>query len=285
MLSSVILFIRLYRSQTKPDRSISELLEMYQKSKSQIPNPSIQTATMGLPSVLFIGSTLAFSDQTIRAIAAEFPHLNSMRLSGLPDLHLFAQVHDNIALVIFEQSFADQFGDDIHLLRRACNGARMVLSYSDETVVKRTFDAMRPGTEILPVGFLPMDRPLDAWLAITGLLICGEDYLPPELLATQKQQKAPEVVGSTEQHDLETSETRFDDETLTAREYEVLSAASQGKQNKIIASDLSISEHTVKLHIHNIIRKLGVSNRTAASAWYHASLATHRASTASAVNG
>jgi DNA-binding NarL/FixJ family response regulator len=55
---------------------------------------------------------------------------------------------------------------------------------------------------------------------------------------------------------------------LTGRELEVLGMVARGHQNKIIAADLGLSEHTVKIHIHNIIRKLGVHNRTEAAATY-----------------
>lgn len=55
---------------------------------------------------------------------------------------------------------------------------------------------------------------------------------------------------------------------LTVRELEVLAMVARGHQNKIIAADLGLSEHTVKIHIHNIIRKLGVHNRTEAAAIY-----------------
>jgi hypothetical protein len=41
-----------------------------------------------------------------------------------------------------------------------------------------------------------------------------------------------------------------------------------GNQNKIIAAAFGLSEHTVKIHIHNIITKLGVHNRTEAVAMY-----------------
>ena len=52
---------------------------------------------------------------------------------------------------------------------------------------------------------------------------------------------------------------------LTARELEVLKLIAQGKSNKIIAADLSISEGTVKIHVNNILSKLGVSDRTHAA--------------------
>uniref|UniRef100_UPI000ADF3935 response regulator transcription factor n=1 Tax=Aestuariivita boseongensis TaxID=1470562 RepID=UPI000ADF3935 len=57
--------------------------------------------------------------------------------------------------------------------------------------------------------------------------------------------------------------TRIDD--LTRREAQVLRLVAKGKQNKIIAEELNLSEHTVKLHIHHVIAKLGVHNRTEAA--------------------
>lgn len=53
-------------------------------------------------------------------------------------------------------------------------------------------------------------------------------------------------------------------EPLTEREDEVLRLLAQGQSNKLIADNLSIVEATVKKHVHNIIRKLSVSDRTQA---------------------
>jgi DNA-binding NarL/FixJ family response regulator len=49
--------------------------------------------------------------------------------------------------------------------------------------------------------------------------------------------------------------------TLTGREKEILGMFATGLPNKVVAAQLSISEHTVKVHAKNIFRKLGVSNR------------------------
>ncbi len=48
----------------------------------------------------------------------------------------------------------------------------------------------------------------------------------------------------------------------------MLELVSHGLQNKTIAAELSLSEHTVKLHMHHIIGKLGVRNRTEATVWF-----------------
>ncbi|MGD0302154.1 MAG: response regulator transcription factor [Bryobacteraceae bacterium] len=52
------------------------------------------------------------------------------------------------------------------------------------------------------------------------------------------------------------------DETLTDREVEVLRKVAAGTPNKIIASQLAISEATVKTHMKSILLKLGANDRT-----------------------
>jgi len=54
------------------------------------------------------------------------------------------------------------------------------------------------------------------------------------------------------------------EESLTERELEVLHLLAQGKANKEIAVDLTITERTVKFHISSILSKLDVTNRTEA---------------------
>lgn len=53
-------------------------------------------------------------------------------------------------------------------------------------------------------------------------------------------------------------------ESLTEREDEVLDLLAKGKTNKEIASELVITERTVKFHISSILGKLGAGNRTEA---------------------
>src|SRR5579863_979815 len=53
----------------------------------------------------------------------------------------------------------------------------------------------------------------------------------------------------------------FDTDSLSAREMQVVRAAASGKTNKAIASELHLSEHTVKNYLFRAFEKLGVSNR------------------------
>jgi|tagenome__1003787_1003787.scaffolds.fasta_scaffold20739129_2 DNA-binding NarL/FixJ family response regulator len=56
---------------------------------------------------------------------------------------------------------------------------------------------------------------------------------------------------------------------LTARELEILRLAAQGYTNSRIARELWVTEQTVKFHLSNTYRKLGVANRTEASRYAH----------------
>jgi DNA-binding NarL/FixJ family response regulator len=56
---------------------------------------------------------------------------------------------------------------------------------------------------------------------------------------------------------------------LTARELEILRLVAAGLSNSRIAAQLWVAEQTVKFHLSNIYRKLGVANRTEASHYAH----------------
>jgi DNA-binding NarL/FixJ family response regulator len=56
-------------------------------------------------------------------------------------------------------------------------------------------------------------------------------------------------------------------EELSQREVDVIKLMTRGYSNRQIADILFISEHTVKVHIRNIFRKIGVADRTNAVLW------------------
>ena len=57
--------------------------------------------------------------------------------------------------------------------------------------------------------------------------------------------------------------------SLTRREEEILALVAEGYSNRELARMLWVTEQTVKFHLSNIYRKLGVANRTEASRWAH----------------
>ena len=63
--------------------------------------------------------------------------------------------------------------------------------------------------------------------------------------------------------------SEVEDCPLTERELEILRHAAQGRTNGQIARELWVTEQTVKFHLSNTYRKLGVANRTEASRYAH----------------
>jgi DNA-binding NarL/FixJ family response regulator len=60
-----------------------------------------------------------------------------------------------------------------------------------------------------------------------------------------------------------------DHRPLSARERQIVALVADGLTNARIGARLSVTEQTVKFHLSNIYRKLGVSNRTEASRYVH----------------
>ncbi|MEK7877977.1 MAG: two-component system response regulator NarL [Pseudomonadota bacterium] len=65
----------------------------------------------------------------------------------------------------------------------------------------------------------------------------------------------------------EAATARRDTATLTRREQEILHGLVQGLSNKLIARDLDITEATVKVHVKNLLKKLGFRSRLEAAVW------------------
>jgi DNA-binding NarL/FixJ family response regulator len=101
-----------------------------------------------------------------------------------------------------------------------------------------------------------------------------KDCTPEDLLAAVRAAAAghvpldPRVAGA-----LLPSRTDPPAEMLSDREQEVLLLAADGLANKQIGRRLGISESTVKVHLANIYRRIGVADRTSAALWARAHLA------------
>jgi DNA-binding NarL/FixJ family response regulator len=62
---------------------------------------------------------------------------------------------------------------------------------------------------------------------------------------------------------------------LTDREVTMLKAVARGLSNKQISQELFVTEQTVKFHLSNVYRKIGVANRSAAVRYAHQHGLTH----------
>jgi len=85
----------------------------------------------------------------------------------------------------------------------------------------------------------------------------------PDALRRAATEQEQQTIGP----DKKRRESVAEEAGLTGRELEVLRALAEGHSNKEIARTLWLAEQTVKFHLTNIYRKLGVASRTEAVHW------------------
>jgi len=125
--------------------------------------------------------------------------------------------------------------------------ALVVLASSDDRPVLALRRLSLRGWSIVPLDATPAQLQASVMAAAQGLVA-----LPTTLAERLQEQRS--VVQALQ--------LEAPDESLTAREREVLELLSQGLPNKLIARRLQISEHTVKFHVSSLSAKLGASSRT-----------------------
>lgn len=128
-------------------------------------------------------------------------------------------------------------------LRAESPGTRVLVftTYDTDADIVRAIEAGATGY------FLKDSRPADLFAAIRSAA-AGISALSPTI--------ATRLLGRTQKPD----------ETLTAREIEVLELLARGYSNKELGRALFVSEGTVKSHLHHIYTKLRVDSRGAAIA-------------------
>ena len=130
--------------------------------------------------------------------------------------------------------------------------ARIVMfTVSDEQ--GHVLEALRNGAD----GYLLKDMDAEQLIEQIRLAATGRMALSPEL--TQVLAEAIRVRPKP------TGQVPFS--SLTKREKEVLRQIAKGQSNKMIARKLGITEGTVKVHVKNLLHKLGLRSRVEAAVW------------------
>lgn len=127
-----------------------------------------------------------------------------------------------------------------------------IVILSGSTKPEDAFRAMELGAS----GFVPKTMRGETILGVLRLVLSGEKYVPPFLFEYRDRvgSSAPAPAGG---------DTPLSG--LTPREVDILNMVVDGAPNKVIARALNLQEVTVKAHLRNMFRKLGVANRTEAA--------------------
>lgn len=122
----------------------------------------------------------------------------------------------------------------------------VLTSFPEDDLV---FDAIKAGA----MGFLLKDSLPEELVEAIRAVHNGNTALHPVIARKLMQEikRPPELLGA--------------EGLLTPRELDVLQCLAQGLSNREIATDLTVSVRTVTTHIHNILEKLHLVNRTQAA--------------------
>lgn len=186
----------------------------------------------------------------MEAFIALHPQLVMLPFASIQDC--IDDACDDLDLIIYHSHSLDTAClESVVALRRAFGEAPLiVLSDADDAQqIKNIPDTLKSGAH----GFIST-RTTDISMAFAAIRFvqAGGTFAPLDLLLTERPARTaeqPEMAPANR---------------LTLRQMAVLSHLQQGKANKIIAHELGMSESTVKVHVRNIMRKMGATNRTQA---------------------
>ena len=163
---------------------------------------------------------------------------------GLQAVKLAGQLRPDVVLMDLSMPGMDGVEATRGILRDHPEIRVVVLtSFADKA---RVSDALAAGA----VGYLLKD--CDPGEVLTAIRWASQGHAPLD----------PRVAGA-----LLPSPTPPAADTLSARELQVLRLLSEGLANKQIGRTLGISERTVKVHVGNVFRRIGVTDRASAAMW------------------
>jgi two-component system NarL family response regulator len=157
---------------------------------------------------------------------------------GSEAVALFSRFTPDVAVIDLRMPAMNGI-ETLTAIRMADPQARLVIltSFASDEDIYR---ALRAGAR----GYLVKDAPAEELVKCLRTVHEGGTFIPPAIAS-----KLAERVGTAE---------------LTAREREVLALVAKGKANREIGSELDVTEGTIKVHVNNILNKLGVASRTEA---------------------
>ena len=180
--------------------------------------------------VLRMGLMTAAGDEPDMEVVADVDN-------GLDAIEAFRQHRPDI--VVLDMRMQGLSGiETIQALREQFGNVR-ILVYSNFAKGEEVYMVLKAGASGFVVKEMAVDRLLEAIRAVSN----GERYVPPEVAMRIGERLLAQ---------------------LTPREMEVLKLVAKGFSNKEIATALNVVEGTIKIHVTNLLAKLGVSDRTQA---------------------
>ncbi len=184
------------------------------------------------------------------------PEVRILEASTLDEALRVAGEADSLDLVLLDLKMPGMAGfDGIRRVSERYPGVPVVIlsGFYDR---RHVLEAMEHGA----AGYIPKTLSGEAVVNALRLVFSGEMYLPSAAFVD-----SPEATDAPPESEEEPWFLQEPLSRLSAREREVLGVLINGHTNKEIARELGILDTTVKIHLRNIYRKIGASNRVHAA--------------------
>ena len=200
--------------------------------------------------ILLIEDQVIFRNGLKSVLACLATHIEFTEVNNCENA-LACLTNQTFDLVITELFLPDSSGiATLNQLRNKITATPIVVLCGEESP-----QIMRAAISQGASGFIPKSSSDSFLLSVIQFVNSGGIYLPPNTLDGWGQ--------SADSRNQEVSVQNVFPE-VSKRQSEVLENVVQGKPNKVIAREMNISEGTVKSHLSQLFRALGVKNRTEA---------------------
>ncbi|MGH6711905.1 MAG: LuxR C-terminal-related transcriptional regulator, partial [Bradyrhizobium sp.] len=208
------------------------------------------TEGVGSPRLLVVEDHPLFRDALVGVVSAAFPNADILQATSIDGALDVLAAHGAVDLVLLDLSMPETTGllGAFRVRVAAPRSALVIVSaYEDARIIGGA-------TALGIAGYIPKSTPTTEMARLIRSILEGAVCFP-------KRQQDP---ATAKQAHADTRELLVFLGRLTSQQLRVLDMICRGLQNKHIAYELDITVTTVKVHVSDVLRKMGVRSRTEA---------------------
>ena len=175
--------------------------------------------------------------------------------TGKEAIEKYKIVHPDV--ILMDIGLPDIYGIEATKKILELNGNAKVIMLTSHISEQEVLDSLHAGA----CAYVMKDINIEVLKMIIKTVKEGAMWLDPQVVPILREKNC----GVVPPRQMSRAMFKEQHANLTQREYEVLKLVVDGKSNNEIAQELTISEHTAKAHVCNIIQKLVVDDRTQAA--------------------
>jgi DNA-binding NarL/FixJ family response regulator len=212
--------------------------------------PGPPTEASGTPRLLVVEDHPLFRDALVGVVSNAFPGAEILQATSIDGALDVLAAHGAVDLVLLDLSMPETTGllGAFRVRAAAPRAALVIVSAHEDSRI------IGGATALGIAGYLPKSTPkTELARLIRSILegaVCFPKYNQDTAAAKRARAEAKDLLGPLG--------------LLTSQQLRVLDMICRGLQNKHIAFELGISVTTVKVHVSDVLRKLGVRSRTEA---------------------